>query len=140
MPYHFPVHTARLLFLIPLIAVFAGCNHAQQSSVCAPIATATVIHVSQVSGSQPRQFVIDNRYQVQALADFANGRRPGFSARRHGLPPPTASATFFSESQPLLTFGAGDNFFSLTCSGYAGVQEANRVQISEFERLLDAHP
>lgn len=84
--------------------------------------------------------MIDNHYQVQALVDFANGRRPDFSARRHGLPAATTSATFFSGSQPLLTFGAGDNFFSLTCSGYTGVQEANRVQISEFERLLDAQP
>ena len=134
------MHTARLLFLIPLIAVFAGCNRNQQAPICAPITAATVVHVSQVRAGQPNHFVIDNRYQVQALADFANGRRPDFSARRHGLPAPSASATFFRGSQPLLTFGAGDNFFSLTCTGYAGVQEANRVQISEFERLLDAQP
>lgn len=101
---------------------------------------ATAVHVSQISAGQQRRFVIDNRYQVRALVEFANGRRPGFSARPHGLPAPTASATFFSGTRPLLTFGAGDNFFSLTCSGYAGVQEANRVQISEFERLLDAQP
>jgi hypothetical protein len=50
------------------------------------------------------------------------------------------SAIFYNGSQPLLTFGAGDNFFSLSCSGYAGVQEANRVQIAEFERLLSQQP
>jgi hypothetical protein len=122
------------------MAVFAGCNRNQQTPICAPITAATVVHVLQVSAGQPHHFVIDNRYQVQALVDFANGRRPDFSARRRGLPAPTAAATFFSGSQPLLTFGAGDNFFSLTCSGYTGVQEANRVQISEFERLLDAQP
>lgn len=140
LPYHFFVHTARLLFLIPLIAVFAGCNHTKPASICAPMSAATAVHVSQTGAGQPRHFVIDNRYQVRALVDFANGRRPGFSARRRELPAPTAAATFFSGSQTLLTFGAGDNFFSLTCSGYAGVQEANRVQISEFERLLDAQP
>ena len=104
------------------------------------MSAATAVHVSQMGTGQARHFVIDNRYQVQALVNFANSRRPGFSARRRGLPAPTAAATFFSGSQPLLTFGAGDNFFSLTCTGYAGVQEANRVQISEFERLLDAQP
>lgn len=134
------MHTARLLFLIPLVAVFAGCNHTKSASICAPISAASAVQVSQLGAGQTRHFVIDNRYQVQALVNFANGRRPDFSARRHGLPAPTASATFFSGSQPLLTFGAGNNFFSLTCSGYAGVQEANRVQISEFERLLDAQP
>lgn len=122
------------------MAAFAGCNHNQQSAICAPLRTVTAVHVSQSSAGQPRRFVVDNRYQLQALVDFANGRRPDFSARPHGLPTPTASATFFSGTRPLITFGAGDNFFSLTCSGYAGVQEANRVQISEFERLLDAQP
>ncbi len=84
--------------------------------------------------------MINNRYQVQALVDFANGRREGFSARRKGLPPATTSATFYNGSQPLLTFSAGDNFFSLSCTGYAGVQEANRVQVAEFKRLLSQQP
>jgi hypothetical protein len=96
--------------------------------------------VSQDGSAQPRQFDINNRYQLQTLMDFANGRREGFSARRKGLPAPSASATFFDGSQQLLTFGAGDNFFSLSCNGYAGVQEANRVQIAEFERLLSQQP
>lgn len=101
----------------------------------------TLVRVSQQqSGGPSRQFAIDNKYQVEALVDFANGRRAGFSARRKELPAPTVSATFFHGSQTLLTFGAGANFFSLGCADYAGVQEANRMQIAEFERLLSRQP
>ncbi|MGE5207021.1 MAG: hypothetical protein ACM3PW_15510 [Chlamydiota bacterium] len=100
----------------------------------------TRVQVSQEGSIAPRQFGITNRYQLEALMDFTNGRREGFSARRKGLPVAATSAVFYNGSQPLLTFGAGDNFFSLTCTGYAGVQEANRVQIAEFERLLNERP
>jgi hypothetical protein len=98
------------------------------------------VQVSQQRSAAPRQFDISSRYQLQALMEFANGRREGFSARRKGLPVAATSAIFYNGSRPLLTFGAGDNFFSLSCSGYAGVQEANRVQIAEFERLLNQQP
>ncbi len=134
------VLTARLLPALLVILLVAGCNRNQQGVICAPLAAATVVRVSQTGNGPLRQFEIGNRYQVQALMDFANGRRDGFSARRKGLPAPTTSATFYNGSQSLLTFSAGPNFFSLSCSGYAGVQEANRVQIAEFERLLTAQP
>lgn len=133
------VPTARLLLILPLILVLAGCNRNQPGVVCAPLTTVTLVRVSQ-SGSPPHQFEINGRYRIQALVDFANGRREGFSARRNSLPSPTSAAIFFDGSQSLLTFSAGPNFFSLSCSGYAGVQEANRVQIAEFERLLTNQP
>lgn len=128
--------TARILPLFLLASTLLGCNRHQQATACAPLTTATLVRVSQNGSAQPRQFDIDNRYQVQALVNFANGRRQGFSARRRGLPAPAAAATFYNGPQQLLTFSAGANFFSLSCSGYAGIQEANRVQIAEFERLL----
>ena len=137
LPYHFCVSTARLLAVIPLLTIFAACNRTQQGVACAPLTNVTLVRVSQ-NGSQ--QSEISDRYQVQALVDFANGRRDGFSARSKGLPAATTSATFYSGSQPLLTFAAGANLFSLSCRGYAGVQEANRVQIAEFERLLNQQP
>ena len=130
---------ARLCLLIVLLAVGGGCNRNQPGVLCAPLTSVSLVRVSQ-SGSQPRQFEINDRYKVQALADFANGRRDGFSARRGSLPSPTSSATFYNGSQALFTFSAGPNFFSLSCNGYAGVQEANRVQIAEFERLLSNQP
>lgn len=133
------VLTARLLPALLVILLVAGCNRNQQGVICAPLAAATVVRVSQTGNGPLRQFEIGNRYQVQALMDFANGRRDGFSARR-SLPSTNTSATFYNGSQSLLTFSAGPNFFSLSCSGYAGVQEANRVQIAEFERLLTAQP
>jgi len=135
-----PVLTARILPLVLLASALAGCNRNQPVVLCAPLSTATLARVSQKGSGQTRQFDIDNHYQLQALVDFANGRREGFSARRKGLPAPTASATFFNGSQRLLTFSAGANFFSMSCSGYAGVQEANRVQVAEFERLLRQQP
>jgi hypothetical protein len=134
------VLTARLLPFLLVILLVAGCNRNQQGVVCAPVTAATSVRVSQSGSGGSRQFEIGNRYQVQALMDFTNGRRDGFSARRKGLPAPTTSATFYNGSQPLLTFSAGPNFFSLSCSRYAGVQEANRVQIAEFERLLMNQP
>lgn len=129
----------RLLFVIVLLAAIGACNRNQPGVVCAPLTTATLIRVSE-SGSPARQFDISDRYRIQALVDFANGRRQGFSARRKSLPSPTSSAIFYDGSQSLLTFSAGPNFFSLSCSSYAGVQEANRVQIAEFERLLTNQP
>ncbi len=129
--------TARLLAVIPLIAIFAACNRAQQGVACGPLTNVTVVRVSQNGSRQPE---INDRYQVQALVDFVNGRRNGSSARRKGLPAATTSATFYHGSQPLLTFAAGANFFSLSCAGYAGIQEANRVQIEEFKRLLNQRP
>jgi hypothetical protein len=129
----FAVSTARLLVVIVIIPTFAACNRTQQDVACAPLTNVTLVRASQ-KGSQPSE--ISDRYQVQALVNFAKGRRDGFSARRVGLPAATTSATFYHGSQPLLTFAAGANFFSLSCAGYAGVQEANRVQIAEFQRLL----
>jgi hypothetical protein len=117
--------------------MFAACNRTQQGVACAPLTNVTLVRISQ-NGSQ--QSEMSDRYQVQALVDFANGRRDGFSARRKGLPAATTSATFYHGAQPLLTFAAGANLFSLSCRGYAGVQEANRVQIAEFERLLNQQP
>lgn len=134
------VRPASFLLITLLIFSPAGCNRNQPPVLCAPLSAATLVRVSQAESGKPRQSVINNRYQVQALVDFANGRRQGFSARRKGLPPAATSATFYNGSQPLLTFSAGDNFFSLSCTGYAGVQEANRVQIAEFERLLSQQP
>lgn len=131
---------ASFLLITPLILIPAGCNRNQPPVLCAPLSAVTLVRVSQAENRQPRQSVINNRYRVQSLVDFANGRRQGFSARRKGLPPAATSATFYNGFQPLLTFGAGDNFFSLSCTGYAGVQEANRVQIAEFERLLSQQP
>lgn len=131
---------ARFFCITLLFATLAACNRNQPPVLCAPLSAATLVRVAQEGSRPPRQSVIDNRYQVQALVEFANGRRPGFSARRKGLPPAATSATFYNGSQPLLTFGVGDNFFSLSCTGYAGVQEANRVQIAEFERLLSRQP
>jgi hypothetical protein len=128
--------TARLVFLGALVILIGGCNRTPQGTSCAPLTTATVVRVWQNRVGQSRQYEIDNRYRVQALVEFANGRRDGFSARRKGLPAPTTSATFFKGTQPLLTFSSGANFFSLSCSGWQGVQEANRVQIAEFERLV----
>jgi hypothetical protein len=133
----FAVSTARLLAVIVLIPFFAACNRTQQGVACAPLTDVTFVRISQNGSGQSE---ISGRYQVQALVDFANGRREGFSARREGLPPGTTSATFYHGSQPLLTLAAGANFFSLSCRGYAGVQEANRVQIAEFERLLNQQP
>jgi hypothetical protein len=131
------VSTARLLAVVLFIPTFAACNRTQQGVACAPLTSVTRVRVSQ-NGSQRSE--ISDRYQVQALVDFVNRRRDGFSARRKGLPAATTSAIFYHASQPLLTFAAGANFFSMTCSGYAGVQEANRVQIAEFERLLSKQP
>ncbi len=131
---------ASFLLIVLLIFILAGCNRNQPPVLCPPLSAVTLVRVSQTESGQARQSVINHRYQVRVLVDFANRRREGFSARRKGLPPATTSATFYKGSQPLLTFGAGDNFFSLTCSGYAGVQEANRVQIGEFERLLSQQP
>lgn len=135
-----PVLTARILPLVLLASALAACNRNQAAVACPPMSTVTLARVSQKGSGQTGQFDIDNHYQLQALVDFANGRRQGFSARRKSLPAPTASATFFNGSQRLLTFSAGANFFSMSCSGYAGVQEANRVQIAEFERLLRQQP
>ena len=129
--------TARLLAVIPLIASFAACNRTQQGVACPPLNNVTLVRLLQ-NGSQ--QSAISDGYRIPALVDFVNGRRHGFSARRKGLPAATISATFYNGSQPLLTFAAGANLFSMTCSGYAGVQEANRVQIAEFERLLNQQP
>jgi len=126
---------ARLLLFVVLLAVLTCCNRTQQGVVCAPLTGVTGVRVSQNGSVQPRRSVIDDRYRIQMLVDFVNGRRGGFSARRKSLPAANTSATFFNGSQPLLTFSAGANFFSLSCSGYAGVEEANRVQIAEFERL-----
>lgn len=134
------VRTAQFLCITLLFSTFAACNRNQPPVLCAPLSAVTLVRVSQAESGQPRRSVIDNRYQVQALMDFANGRRQGFSARRKGLPQAATSATFYNGSQPLLTFGVGENFFSLSCAGYAGVQEANRVQIAEFERLLSQQP
>ncbi|HKW66768.1 MAG TPA: hypothetical protein VJP04_05735 [Terriglobales bacterium] len=128
---------ARVLAVLLLIATFAACNRTQQGISCAPLANVTLVRISR-NGS--RQSEIGDPYRIQALVDFANIRRDGFSARRRGLPPATTSATFYHGAQPLLTFAAGANLFSMTCSGYAGVQEANRVQIAEFERLLNQQP
>jgi len=134
------VPTARILPIVLLAFALAGCNRNQPAVLCAPLSTATLVRVAQKGSGQTRQFDIDNHYQLQSLVEFANGRRQGFSARRKGLPAPIASATFFNGSQRLLTFSAGANFFSMSCSGYTGVQEANRVQIAEFERLLKQQP
>jgi hypothetical protein len=131
------VSTARFLAVILLIATFAACNRTQQGVACAPLTDVTLVRVSK-NGSRLSE--ISDRYQLQALVDFVNGRRDGFSARRAGLPAATTSATFYHGIQPLLSFAAGANFFSLSCAGYAGVQEANRVQIAEFERLLSQQP
>ena len=131
---------ARFLPVILLIATFAACNRTQQGVSCAPLANVTLIRISESGNTQPRQSEISDPYRIRALVDFANGRRAGFSARRKGLPAATTSATFYHGAQPLLTFAAGANFFSLSCAGYAGVQEANRVQIAEFERLLNQQP
>jgi hypothetical protein len=136
----FAVSTARLLVVILIIPTFAACNRTQQGVACAPLTNVTLVRVSQNGSPTSQQFQISDRYQVQALVDFANGRRDGFSARRNGLPEATTSATFYKGSQPLLTLAAGANFFSLICRDYAGVQEANRVQIAEFERLLSRQP
>lgn len=135
-----PVPTARLLAVIPLLACFASCNRTQQGVACAPLTAVTSVRIAQNGSGQPHQFVIDNRYQVQGLVDFANGRRGGFSARHAPLPAATTSAAFYNGSQSLITFGAGQNFFSMSCPGYTGVEEANRVQIAEFERLLSEQP
>jgi hypothetical protein len=134
------VPTARLLAIIPLIATFLACNRTQQGVSCVPLANVTLVRISQSGNKQPQQSEISDPYRIQALVDFANGRREGFSARRKGLPAAASSATFYHGAQPLLTFAAGANFFSLTCNSYAGVQEANRVQIAEFERLLSQQP
>jgi len=131
------VPAARVLAVTLLIATFAACNRTQQGVSCAPLANVTLVRILR-NGS--RQSEIGDPYRIQALVDFANGRRAGFSARRRGLPAATTSATFYHGAQPLLTFAAGANFFSLSCAGYAGVQEANRVQIAEFERLLNQQP
>lgn len=130
---------ARFLPVLLLIANFA-CNRTQQGVSCAPLAKVTLIRISESGNTQPRQSEISDPYRIQALVDFANGRRAGFSARRKGLPAAPTSATFYHGSQPLLTFAAGANLFSLSCAGYAGVQEANRVQIAEFKRLLNQQP
>lgn len=123
-----------------LIACLAACNRTQPNVACPALNAVTLVQVSQQQAGAARRFAVDNKYQVQELVDFANGRRAGFSARRKGVPAPSVSATFFDGSQALLTFGAGENFFSLACSGYAGVQEANRVQVAEFQRLLNQRP
>jgi hypothetical protein len=136
----FAVPTARLLAVILLIAILAACNHTQEAVVCAPLTGVTLVRVSQHDSPSSQQFQISDRYRIQTLVDFVNGRRNGFSARRKGLPTATISGTFYNGSQPLLTFAAGANLFSMTCSGYAGVQEANRVQIAEFKRLLNQQP
>ena len=128
---------ARVLAVTLLIATFVACNRTQQGVSCAPLSNVTLVRISR-NGS--RQSEIGDPYRIQALVDFANGRRAGFSARRRGLPAATTSATFYHGAQLLLTFAAGANFFSLSCAGYAGVQEANRVQIAEFERLLNQQP
>ncbi|HSB75196.1 MAG TPA: hypothetical protein VLC12_06055 [Terriglobales bacterium] len=116
----------------------AACNRTPQGVACAPLTTVTVVRVSQ--SSQPRSVVIDNPYRVHALVDFANGRRQGFSARGNALPTPVTSATFFNGSQQLLTLSAGANFLALSCDGWQGVEEANRVQVAEFQRLLSNQP
>lgn len=131
------VPAARVLAVTLLIATFVACNRTQQGVSCAPLSNVTLVRISR-NGS--RQSEIGDPYRIQALVDFANGRRAGFSARRRGLPAATTSATFYHGAQLLLTFAAGANFFSLSCAGYAGVQEANRVQIAEFERLLNQQP
>ena len=131
------VPAARVLAVTLLIATFVACNRTQQGVSCAPLSNVTFVRISR-NGS--RQSEIGDPYRIQALVDFANGRRAGFSARRRGLPAATTSATFYHGAQLLLTFAAGANFFSLSCAGYAGVQEANRVQIAEFERLLNQQP
>jgi hypothetical protein len=123
-----------------LIAFLAACNRNQPNVACPPLNAVTLVQVSQPHAGASRRFAVENKYQVQELVDFANGRRAGFSARRQGVPAPSVSATFFNGAQPLLTFGAGENFFSLTCPGYAGVQEANRVQVAEFQRMLNQRP
>ena len=130
------VHKARLPVAILLMLIALGCNRSQPGVSCAPLRGATTVRISQSGG---RQYVIENRYRVQALMNFANGRRAGFSARTT-LPVGITSATFLEGTQPLLTFSAGDNFFSLACDGRQGVQEANRVQIAEFERLAAQQP
>ena len=140
MPYDFCVPTARFLPVLLLITILAACNHNQQWVVCPPLRVVTLVRVSQNESGQSGPSAIDNHYRIQALVEFANGRREGFSPRRNALPAATTSATFYNGSQALLTFAAGANFFSLTCSGYTGVQEANRVQIAEFERLLSRQP
>jgi hypothetical protein len=134
------VSAARFLAGILLIATLAACNRTQQGVSCAPLANVTLVQISQSGNKQAQQSEISDTYRIQALVDFANGRRAGFSARRKGLPAATTSATFYHGAQPLLTFAAGANFFSLSCDGYAGIQEANRVQIAEFERLLNQQP
>jgi hypothetical protein len=134
------VRTARLLLLVFPMGIILGCNRNQPAVLCAPLTNVTLVRVSQNQSGQPHQFEIDNRYRLRALMEFANGRREEFSARRKGVPAAITSATFYDGAQPLLTFGAGRNFFSLSCSSYAGVQEANRVQIAEFERLLTNQP
>lgn len=137
LPYDFAVPTPQLLAVILLISTFAACNHTQQGVACAPLTNVTLVRVSQ-NGSY--QSEISDRYQIQVLVDFINGRRNGFSARRGGLPAATTSATFYHGIQPVLTFAADANFFSLTCRDYTGVQEANRVQTAEFEHLLSKQP
>lgn len=134
------MRTARFFCITLLFSILAACNRNQPPVLCPPLSAVTLVRVSQAESGQPLQSVINNRYRVQALVDFANGRREGFSARRKGLPPAATLATFYNGSRPLLAFGAGDNFFSLSCTGYAGVQEANRVQIAEFKRLLSQQP
>ena len=131
---------ARFLAALLLISTFVACNRTQQGVSCPPLANVTLVRISQSGNQQPQHSEISDPYRTQALVDFANIRRDGFSARRKGLPAATTSATFYHGSQPLLTFAAGANFFSLTCNSYAGVQEANRVQIAEFERLLSQQP
>ena len=140
MPYDSAVPTARFLAILPLILFSLACNRNQQGVICAPLSTVTLVRVSQNGSSKPRQSVIADRYHIQALVHFANGRRHGFSARRTGIPVATTSATFYNGARSLLTFSSGANFFSLRCSGYAGVEEANRVQIAEFQRLVAAQP
>jgi hypothetical protein len=132
------VPTARLLPALFLISSMAACNRTPQGVACAPLTTVTAVRVSQ--SGQPRSVVIDNPYRVHALVDFANGRRQGFSPRGKALPTPVTSATFFNGSRQLLTLSAGANFFSLSCEGWQGVEEANRVQVAEFQRLLSNQP
>jgi hypothetical protein len=134
------VSTARLLALVFFVSIFAACNRTPQGVACAPPANVTLVRILQSSNKQPQRSEISDPSRIQALVDFASSRRDGFSGRRKGLPAATTSATFYSGSQPLFTFAAGANFFSLSCAGYAGVQEANRVQIAEFERMLNQQP
>jgi hypothetical protein len=113
----FPVYMVRILLLIAFIAICAGCNRTPQGVNCAPLTTATEVRISQPGSEAARHYTIADHYRVRALVKFANGRRDGFSPRRKTLPAPATSATFFQGSQPLLTFSAGANFFSLACAG-----------------------